>query len=221
MCPQPLSQTQKIMVCPIERNPLATAQLKRILNSDTSLKVSWGRDVPKAQLFETNPLVFVVDWGTLRPHPHKYIRQLTLDYPYAKILIIEEFLSIEELLTFARMGIHGFLPYCELQSSLISSIRKIAGDHLCFTPEILEEYVRRSTKLPRQRRASRNGITAREESVLVLVGKKLTNKEIGSSLGIAESTVKFHLSNILKKLGVPTRHLLPEFVNFTRLDRDN
>jgi DNA-binding CsgD family transcriptional regulator len=49
------------------------------------------------------------------------------------------------------------------------------------------------------------GLTAREREVLELVARGLTNREIADTLVISVKTVGIHVSNILRKLGVPTR----------------
>lgn len=54
------------------------------------------------------------------------------------------------------------------------------------------------------------GLTARETEIVKLVLAGLTNREIGESLYIAESTVKKHLSNIFEKLSVENREQLKQ-----------
>jgi len=51
-------------------------------------------------------------------------------------------------------------------------------------------------------------LTSREQEVLTLVGKGLTNAQIAPRLGVSESTVKTHVANVLGKLGLHTRHEL-------------
>jgi DNA-binding NarL/FixJ family response regulator len=53
--------------------------------------------------------------------------------------------------------------------------------------------------------AKSTGLTERELTVLRSLGKGLSNKEIAGSLWLAEQTVKFHLTNIYRKLGVSSR----------------
>ena len=53
--------------------------------------------------------------------------------------------------------------------------------------------------------ASTDDLTAREREILLLVADGLTNARIGRELWVTEQTVKFHLSNIYRKLGVSNR----------------
>jgi FixJ family two-component response regulator len=66
-------------------------------------------------------------------------------------------------------------------------------------------------KLVKQRKL-RSSLSEREREVLALVVKGKLNKEIASSLGLQERTVKFHRSNITAKLGIPSVAELTIFV---------
>jgi DNA-binding CsgD family transcriptional regulator len=48
-------------------------------------------------------------------------------------------------------------------------------------------------------------LTAAEKRVLALVSRAKTNKEIATALGISPATVKRHLENVLRKLGLKNR----------------
>lgn len=52
------------------------------------------------------------------------------------------------------------------------------------------------------------GLTKRQLEVIQLVRDKLQNKEIGARLGICERTIKYHISKLLRKRGVTSRHEL-------------
>jgi DNA-binding NarL/FixJ family response regulator len=49
------------------------------------------------------------------------------------------------------------------------------------------------------------GLSDREQSILRALGEGLSNKQIAKEFWLAEQTVKFHLTNIYRKLGVATR----------------
>ncbi len=54
-------------------------------------------------------------------------------------------------------------------------------------------------------RSADDALTSREVGVLELVGQGLSNRDIAAALSIAHETVKVHVKNILRKLGVTNR----------------
>jgi DNA-binding CsgD family transcriptional regulator len=63
--------------------------------------------------------------------------------------------------------------------------------------------------MPRRVRSA--GITLREYQVLLLVGKRLRNREIADRLHLSQRTVETHVSNLLAKTGLPNRIELSKF----------
>ena len=57
----------------------------------------------------------------------------------------------------------------------------------------------------RRRRAGPGGLTRREVEVLQLVSNGMTNRAVARALWVTSETVKFHLSNVYRKLGVGNR----------------
>jgi len=57
------------------------------------------------------------------------------------------------------------------------------------------------------------GVTVREAEIILEVSKGFTNKEVASKLFVTEKTIKFHLTNIFKKLSVKSRSQLIVAVN--------
>jgi Response regulator containing a CheY-like receiver domain and an HTH DNA-binding domain len=74
--------------------------------------------------------------------------------------------------------------------------------------EVLLAFVKQTKALQDIQLLPGHSLTAREGQILQLLVRRLTNKAISKSLGLSERTVKFHVSNILAKLGVEDRHAL-------------
>jgi len=70
---------------------------------------------------------------------------------------------------------------------------------------VLAEYYRQAELLLNEQLRPHLQLTARENQVLLLVIRRLSNKEIAGALGICERTVKFHISNIFAKMRVGDR----------------
>jgi len=75
--------------------------------------------------------------------------------------------------------------------------------------------------LPRQRAEPAQSLTQREIELLRLVAEGMSNKAISQTLSISENTVKYHLKNILQKLGVQNRtEAVTEAIRAGLLDPD-
>jgi NarL family two-component system response regulator LiaR len=84
---------------------------------------------------------------------------------------------------------------------LVEAIRAAHAGRSTLAPEAVQALIRPTTQKP----DPGYDLTPRERDVLALLVKGLTNAEIGGRLGVSRSTVKVHVSNILSKLGVPSR----------------
>lgn len=122
--------------------------------------------------------------------------QLLAQFPDARVLIFSTFARDDEILAALRAGALGYLQKSASRDDLIAAIHQVAQGKRSLAVDI------------EQRFALRNAgpeITPREKEILKLIAQGNANKEIGAVLGIAEDTVKRHVSSILDKLQVNDR----------------
>ncbi len=96
-------------------------------------------------------------------------------------------------------GAVGYVLKSEAPQVIVQAIRKAARGEPYLSPPVALKVAERRT------RKESEGLTPREVDVLRLVAQGLTNRGIAARLGITERTVEFHLTNILRKLGVTSR----------------
>ena len=91
------------------------------------------------------------------------------------------------------------------EDRLTHAVRVVAEGGSLFAPSVtrrlIEEFSRRSPKSV----TDLSGLTGRENEVLRLMARGLSNVEIGSTLFLSENTVKTHVARVLMKLGVRDR----------------
>jgi two-component system NarL family response regulator len=116
--------------------------------------------------------------------------------PTARILIFSTFARDEEIHRALRAGALGYLQKSASRPDLLAAIRAVASGRQSLPSDIAARLRERDT---------RPDITPRELEILTLVTQGNANKEIAASLGIAEDTVKQHVSRILQKLAVNDR----------------
>jgi len=90
----------------------------------------------------------------------------------------------------------GYLQKTAGRTELLDALRRVAAGERYLAPAIATRLA--GLKLD-------PAITLREREILSLIAKGRANKEIAATLGIAEDTVKRHISNTLQKLGVSDR----------------
>ncbi len=122
-------------------------------------------------------------------------RAILSDHPDARIAMLTVSDADEDILGAVDAGVAGYLSKSVEREQLLLAIREIVAGGSYFSPEI-------EAKLSA---AHRVDLTKRENEVLSLIVKGRSNKEIGYDLGIAEPTVRLHLTHLFKKLHVLDR----------------
>ncbi|MGL5810012.1 MAG: response regulator [Nocardioides sp.] len=127
----------------------------------------------------------------------KGIREISPDIP---ILVLTSFADRKWILEAVDAGADGYLLKQSEPEAILSGIRDVlAGD----SP--MDPKASRALLSGRGRPAYHVALTDREEQVLRMVTEGLPNKTIARRLGIAERTVKAHLTSIFQRLGVSGR----------------
>jgi two-component system, NarL family, response regulator len=116
--------------------------------------------------------------------------------PDAKVIVLTSFDGDEDIFRAVQAGARGYLLKACPPEDLLEAIRTVHGGGRLLAPEVAARLAERLNS---------PSLTAREVSVLELVAKGLSNKEIGGALFLAEDTVKNHLKHIYAKLDVSDR----------------
>jgi len=114
--------------------------------------------------------------------------------PKAKIVILTSFGTAEGIAVALEKGASGVVLKSSAETELVSAIRAALAGRIHLTQG-----------LRRQVKANAQPLTDKQESILRSVMKGLSNADIARQQGVAEITVKNHLSAIFNKLGVANR----------------
>ena len=124
--------------------------------------------------------------------------------PQTAVLVLTSFDEDDELFGAVSCGAAGYLLKDTPPELLATAIRAVAAGEAVFDPAIRG---RISAGRPRSKAEELDlrRLSDRETQVLELMAKGMSNKEIGRTLWIGETTVKTHVSHILRKLGQSDR----------------
>ncbi|PSL52586.1 LuxR family two component transcriptional regulator [Saccharothrix carnea] len=118
----------------------------------------------------------------------------------ARVLILTTFDLDEYVYSALRAGASGFLLKDTPPADLLAAIRVVAAGDALLSPSVTRRLVAEFTRLPTPRSIRLDGITEREQDVLLLIARGLSNTEIMRDLHLSAGTVKTHIGRLLHKL---------------------
>ena len=126
-------------------------------------------------------------------------REVLAELPGTNIVVLTSFSERDRVSEALAAGATGYLlKDCEPRE-LIAAVRSAAAGHAPLDPRVAKAL------LPSTGSASEPELSPRERQVLALVSEGMANKQIGRALGITERTVKAHLVNVFRRIGVSDR----------------
>lgn len=149
--------------------------------------------------------VFIFDNCCLVPPLGECLRQLRCCYADGKFLVIDSQQTDIDIIRMLALGVHGVIKHDQVAGMLITAVRAVCEGRIWVEDETLQRYVKSTAMRGRPSGKDLDVPTLRESQVLELAKERFTNKEMGQMLGVQESTIKFHLSNIYSKLQIENR----------------
>jgi DNA-binding NarL/FixJ family response regulator len=127
-----------------------------------------------------------------------------------KVLMLTTFDLDEYVYEALRAGASGFLLKDAPAAELVHAVRVVAAGDALLAPSVTRRLIEDFTKRPPPRTTAPVGpphspLTPREEEVLTLIARGMSNAEISDTLVIAEQTTKTHVGRILMKLQLRDR----------------
>jgi NarL family two-component system response regulator LiaR len=127
------------------------------------------------------------------------VKRLQLTHPRVKVVVLTEFAGQDSVLPAVRAGVAGYLLKDVGPSELADALRAVHAGGAQLHPQVA------ATVLQSVAESARDPLTPRENEVLRLVARGLSNRLIARELALSEKTVKAHVSAVLAKLGVTDR----------------
>ena len=122
-------------------------------------------------------------------------------WPNVQVIALTSFQEKELVQDALQAGAIGYLLKNVSGDELCEAIRQAYGGRPTLAPEAVQALI----QPPSEAESMAADLTRREQEVLALLVKGMSNPEIAERLVISRSTVKVHISSILSKLGVASR----------------
>jgi DNA-binding NarL/FixJ family response regulator len=190
---------ERVRVGLVVTDPLRLLGLETIFEDDTTLQMV-GLEVPStADLNEFGLLI--LDAGCTE-HFFELLAGFRRKYPRLKVIVIGSESAPEYVQRVIGAGAKGYLTHLAKESEIRMAIEIVLDGSVWAPRKVLAKLLEVNKSASAVETPK---ITAREDEVLRLLVTGRGNREIASSLGIDEVTVKAHVGRLMRKMGVANR----------------
>lgn len=190
----------------VDDHALLREGMRSLLERESSISVVGEADTVGEALegaARYAPDVMVVDLKLTAGTDYEGLRlisELTRRHPAVAALVLTTFLDDDLVVRAVRSGAKGYVVKDIDTTELVRAIKSVSRGESAFDSRSAAVVLRAVTG-----QGNSETLTERERQVLRLLADGSSNKSIGETLFISASTVKFHIRNIIRKLGVSKR----------------
>ncbi len=199
-----------IRVCLVDDQTLVRQGVRSLLELSDEIEVvgeaADGRSAVEL-IPQLNPDVVLLDMRMPGMSGLEVLKELNQADQLPPTIILTTFDDDQMVLAGIKAGAKGYLLKDVSLDELVGGVKTVAGGGSVVRPAVTQRLLKglegMRTEFSSLDRP--DPLTERETEILRLMAGGYSNKEIANSLGVAEGTVKNHVSNILSKLGVRDR----------------
>jgi NarL family two-component system response regulator LiaR len=197
-----------IRVLIVDDHSVVRFGLRRILESAGDIEVVGELDTVTdigSVLPEMNPDVVLLDLELGEINGIDALRTLRDAAPDIRVIIYTSHDEESRIVQAAELGIDGYLLKGSPKREIVGAIRSVSDGGTAIEPAVAAKLMQHINKRSTQAEQPAIHFSKREKQVLDLLAAGKTNRDIGDTLFISESTVKFHVHAILSKLDAGNR----------------
>ena len=195
----------------LAQNRLLREALARILSKKSDIAVVGCSALSANSLQEiiaADPDVLVTDSFTTNLAHVEFVREVQQRVNALKLVVIGMDDDEQHFLHAIRQGALGYVLKDASALEVVATVRTVANGGASCDPRLcayLFRFAAQQDRMPNFRVRSKLGLTNREQQLVGLISRGLTNKEIAAELQLAEHTVRNHIHRMLRKLGATHR----------------
>ena len=189
----------RIRVFIVDDHPLVRVGLRTVIAAEVDMEVvGEAGDGPSALagFAGLRPDITLMDLRLPDSSGVELIAKIRAFAPEARIIVLTTYDGDEDVFRAVQAGARGYLLKDTFAEGMLDAIRHVHAGRRLIAPEVAARLAER---------VANPELTGREISVLELVAKGMSNREIGAALFLAEETIKTHLRRIYAKLGAADR----------------
>jgi DNA-binding NarL/FixJ family response regulator len=170
---------------------------------------------------ERVPDVVLLDVHLTSGGGQEVVQAVKATHPDIRFLALSVSDAPEDVIAVIRAGARGYVTKAISGPELVDAVQRVAGGDAVFSPRLAGFVLDAFAGMPGLGRPSvdpeLDQLSPREREVLRLIARGYTYKEVAHDLVISTKTVESHVSAVLRKLQLSTRHQLTRWATERRL----
>jgi two-component system, NarL family, response regulator DevR len=202
-----VKQAARIRVLIVDDHEMVREGLMAMLQPEADFEVvgQTGRGVEVADLVETTrPDVVLLDARLPDLSGVEVCRRLSLSHPDVSVVILTTYTDPDLVQECIEAGARGYVVKDVERFSLKESIRAVYRGLSVLAPQVAGQ-VMEGSRAREQAGSRRAALSASQVAILRLISRGHSNREIAAEVHLSENTVKTHVQEIFRKLGVRNR----------------
>ena len=153
------------------------------------------------------PDVAIIDISMPKMNGIEATRQIKARCPSIAVLVLTVHDETEHVLSILEAGASGYLIKTAFGEEVVQAVRGVVTGETVLSPEIFQRIIKSALRHVTKPVSLGTGekITAREQEILGLAARGMSNRDIARKLDLSEYTVKSYLVEIFSKLNVSSR----------------
>lgn len=170
--------------------------LKLLLPHEEKIQVIWtaqnGKQVV-SEMQNQQPDILLLDIQMPELNGIDVLQEVAKKYPRVKVIMLSMYVEKVYIEKVFQLGAAGYLLKNAGNEELVHAIKMVYDGHKYFAPEITQALMNNKEEIR---------LTKREEEVLILIAKEMSNPDIAAKLFLSVETVNSHRKNLMRKLDV-------------------
>ena len=206
-----MDDNSRVTLFLLVQNRLLREVLAKILSNKTDITIVGSSNFSSnssSQINAAAPDILVMDSFTTDLTHITFVRELRQTMGRMKLVMIGMDEDADHFLQAIREGALGYVLKDASALEVVAAVRAVANGGAVCDPGLcahLFRFAAEKNHMPNFHMRNKLGLTNREQQLVKLISRGLTNKEIAAELQLAEPTIRNHIHRMLRKLKVTHR----------------